>query len=159
MSKTLYMLAGIPGSGKSYFGREFAQEHNIEYVSRDEIRFSLLKDGEDYFSHETDTWNMFIAAIRMALDTTGSCVADATHTTRSGRKKLLNALRRDVDVHILYMNTPLPLCLSRNATRNGYANVPEDVICKMYYAQQYPAYEENSAFKEITYITKGQDDT
>jgi len=158
MRKTLYLLAGIPGSGKSYFGRDYARKNGIEYVSRDEIRFSLLKEGEEYFSHEDETWSMFVAAIRMALDTTGSCVADATHTTRAGRWKLLKALQREVDVHILYMNTPLELCLTRNAMRNGYANVPDNVICKMYYAQQYPTYDENPAFKEITYITKGHDD-
>lgn len=43
-------MSGAPGSGKSTWCRN----HGVSKyrVSRDEIRFSVLKDGEDYFSHE-----------------------------------------------------------------------------------------------------------
>ena len=51
--KTLYIMCGAPASGKTWFAK-----HNLcngpgwYYVSRDEVRFSLLKDDEDYFSRE-----------------------------------------------------------------------------------------------------------
>jgi predicted kinase len=37
---TLYMMVGIPGSGKS----TFAKTLKGKYVSRDEVRFKLLQD-------------------------------------------------------------------------------------------------------------------
>ena len=51
---TLYILSGCPASGKSTFGKKMSKITGIPIVSRDEIRFSLLKDDEDYFSHEED---------------------------------------------------------------------------------------------------------
>ena len=50
--KQFYIMCGIPGSGKSTFAKkitEIYEKHNIsiETVSRDEIRFSLIKPGED----------------------------------------------------------------------------------------------------------------
>lgn len=49
---TLYILCGPSGCGKSTWRNEFIKDYNnrIHYVSRDEIRFSLVKEGEDYFS-------------------------------------------------------------------------------------------------------------
>ena len=55
-------MVGAPGSGKSTFARK--RFPNARYISRDEIRFSVLKPDEDYFSKEKLTWKMFIDAIQ-----------------------------------------------------------------------------------------------
>ena len=47
--KKLYLMIGIPGSGKSTWARN--RKDGI-IVSRDAIRCSFLKDGENYFSKE-----------------------------------------------------------------------------------------------------------
>ena len=63
--KVLYLLCGPSGSGKSTFAkledskRKLVGE-NCLIISRDIIRFSLLKDGEDYFAHEKEVFNIFI---------------------------------------------------------------------------------------------------
>ena len=48
----LYLLCGTPGSGKSTFAKEifpkYFSDHPYKIISRDTIRFSLLKDGEKY---------------------------------------------------------------------------------------------------------------
>ena len=44
----LYMLCGPSGAGKSTWARKFIEDHaenDIRYVSRDEIRFSIIQNG------------------------------------------------------------------------------------------------------------------
>ena len=51
---TLYIMCGPSGCGKTTWAHNFIKEqhetNDIRYVSRDEIRFSLIKEGEEYFS-------------------------------------------------------------------------------------------------------------
>ena len=63
--KNLWLLAGCPGSGKSYW---VARQPNATVVSRDAIRFSLLKDGDEYFSKEKEVKKEFLRQIQEALE-------------------------------------------------------------------------------------------
>lgn len=84
---TCYIMSGIPGCGKSTWSRKFTAEHdNIVQVSRDEIRFSLLADGEDYFAHEDEVIATFYAEINEALAAGHDVIADATHISESKSK-------------------------------------------------------------------------
>ena len=58
----LYILCGPSGSGKSTWANS-DERQDIAYVSRDNIRLSLLKDGEDYFSHEKEVFKQFVKEI------------------------------------------------------------------------------------------------
>ena len=70
MSK-LYIMMGIPGSGKSTWCR-----HNIKdtdaYVSRDKIRFGLVNPNEPYFSKENQVYQEFINTIERKLVKSGN---------------------------------------------------------------------------------------
>ena len=82
----VYIRSGAPGSGKSTWRRN----HGVSKyrVSRDEIRFSVLKDGEDYFSHEKETFKMFIDAIKKKVTEYGIVFIDASHLEFYSRRKL-----------------------------------------------------------------------
>ena len=53
--KKVWLMCGIPASGKSTWAREHQEMFGGVIVSRDEIRFSIVKDDEEYFSHEDGT--------------------------------------------------------------------------------------------------------
>lgn len=92
MKHNLYVMCGVPGSGKSTYANK--QPDSI-VISRDEIRFSLVSEDEEYFSKETKVFWEFIAQIQAALDTPGTpknIYCDATHITRNSRNKLFHAL-------------------------------------------------------------------
>lgn len=158
-SKNLYVLVGCPGSGKSFYGRTILSiDLNCPIISRDEVRFSIIGEGEDYFSHETKVFNTFVKRIKKELEENGKCIADATHITIASRNKLLRALNmNDIKVHLIVMDTPLDVCLKRNSTRTGRACVPESAIRHMYCTMEYPTLNENPLYTEIITITQKED--
>ena len=68
-SKTLYIISGVPGSGKDYFlNKYFGNSSNVKIISRDVIRFSLIENNDEYFSKESLVFSKFCKAIREAFD-------------------------------------------------------------------------------------------
>ena len=149
MSKRLIMMSGIPGSGKSTYANEL-YEHptaNIDkLVSRDQIRFSLLEDGEDYFHKEKQVYDIFVSEIKKALDNGQTVIADATHINEASRTKLLRALGmslKDCCVEIVFFKVPVWRALHRNENRiNTRFYVPEQVIRRMATQITMPTFEE-----------------
>lgn len=135
MKPTLFMMVGAPGSGKSYFAREKLHRliENSDYISRDDIRFSLLKEGEPYFAHERATYNIFIERITDALKIYHNAIADAVHINWPSRRKLINNINKYLDVNYIDIIPVIVTCsretaLERNSKRKGLANVPDNVI-------------------------------
>ena len=155
--KTLYLMCGVPGSGKTFWAKHFCD--NAVYVSRDDIRFKLI--GEDatereYFAKETETFHTFVKTIQYNLDLGKNVCADATHVNWISRKKLLNALRLDKDVEVIavFIDAPLEVCLQRNASRTGLRKVPEDAIKRMYNRKTLPS-EDPYKYAGIEYVQNG----
>lgn len=134
--QTLYLICGPAGSGKTTWVKSNAtQFDSARHISRDEIRFAMLKDGDDYFKYEKKVFRTFVNEIQKALDEGIEIVyADATHINTASRMKTMRALKiaENVKVIPVYFDTPLSLCLERNAMRSGRALVPDDVIKQMY---------------------------
>ena len=132
--KELVLMMGVPGSGKSTYARNILKYGDI-YVSRDEIRYSMLTDEDDYFAKENEVIKTFIQYIDDALIDTqyqGKVYADATHLSPKGRAQVLNQLKNKNKVSVIYLDVPLNVILARNAQREGRALVPENVIRRMY---------------------------
>lgn len=140
----LYILCGIPGSGKSTWARKQVENYGTDkmaWISRDKIRFSLVKSDEEYFSRENEVISMFVDEIQKAIDNRIPFVlADATHLNRKSRLQLLNQLvLNNTSVRYVYFDVPLSIALERNSKRQGRERVPDSVIEKMYYSFSKPA--------------------
>ena len=139
------MMVGVPGSGKTTFCKEYLKDW--KYVSRDEIRFSLLQDDDDYFAKEEEVFKQFIHTINKHIENRENVVIDATHISKKSRKKVLSRLVMPplfplVDVYCVYIKTSFGTVLKRNRLRSGRAFVPEDVICSMSQAFEMPELDE-----------------
>ena len=134
MKKHLYLMMGVPGSGKSTYVKNILKDGDI-YISRDEIRYSLLTEEDDYFAKENEVIKTFIDNIDKSLineEYCGDVYADATHLSPKSRAQVWNKLNNKDKVSVIYLDIPLNIILERNAQRKGRALVPENVVRRMY---------------------------
>lgn len=150
--KKVWLLSGAPGSGKtSWAKKQIAQKGGV-HCSRDEIRFSLLKDGEDYFAHEDEVIDIWFEKIKKAIENpeVEDIYVDATHLTEKSRANVLNKLPKgDYLVIIVFFDIPLETCIERNEQRTGRAFVPPSVIRRMY-----ASYDKNTTLGDVTLYLK-----
>ena len=159
----LYVLCGIPGCGKSTWVYNRLKEKNPspdpkwDYVSRDEVRFSIIDEEDDYFAKEKQVFNEYIRRICEKLDDPylTNVIADATHLNEVSRNKLINAIRRNrckdkpLNIVMVYFDVPLEVCKFRNNKRSGRMRVPDDVMDKMYRSLEFPQLREGLERIEI----------
>lgn len=154
--KTLYLTCGIPGSGKSTWCQTYFKDKENAWCSRDEVRFSMLQEDDEYFAHETEVFAAWIVQIKKALrsDVDIICV-DATHLSEKARNAVLDRLPlKNVDIIPVSFEVPLDTCLQRNNQRVGRARVPEQVIKNMYNSYTPPSFKEKYDYADIKVITK-----
>lgn len=155
----LYVMSGCPGSGKTYYAKTHFPD--AIYVSRDEIRFSMVSETEEYFSKEKQVFKEFISEINAGIASGKDVVADATHLNEKSRTKLFNNLIIDRDktkVEVICMQVPLHTCIKQNENRKGTRSyVPQDVIKRMFLSVTIPSYAEREKFMNVVrFIRKGE---
>lgn len=132
MNKTLLLMVGPSGAGKSHWAANFCKKHaDAVLVSRDAIRFEMLKPGEDYFAHEGVVFDTFCERIQNALNTAGPgyVIADATHNNEKSRNMTLNKLQLDnINVIPVVIKADVATCIRQNNLRTGRARVPRQQV-------------------------------
>lgn len=69
--------------------------------------------------------------------------ADATHLNFASRNKTISRINVPVDeINVVFLDTPLDICIERNAKREGRKFVPETVIKDMFNRIKVPEKEE-----------------
>ena len=156
MTQKIFLMCGIPGSGKSFWIQNQISNNQTQccVISRDKIRFSLLKDGEDYFKRENAVFAQFVKEINNSIENGIPYIfIDATHISIASRAKILNRVRasNSIDLSVEVFSIPLEICLERNSLRTGREQVPPAVIKSMANQFQFPTYAEfqKYSFREI----------
>lgn len=148
IKKTVYLLSGPPASGKSTWVRSQLTKGS-EWISRDNVRFSIVKEDEEYFSHEDEVFDTFIAYINKALEDPDihTIYIDATHLNKRARHKVLSRIRkRNIsELNCVCFCVPPSVCQERNALREGRARVPAAAIENMFKSYTYPEIDEDFA--------------
>ena len=153
--KKLIVMVGIPASGKSTYCKNHFNTPDCKYISRDEVRFSIVKEDEEYFSKEKEVFNQFVELIKDAIknDNYSTIIADATHLNERSRAKLMRALGPaliETRTSAIVMKPSLTTALKRNENRTGRKFVPKGQIRRMYSSMTMPTEEEG--FDEIIVI-------
>ena len=141
----LFMLIGLPGSGKSTFARnrvKFYGDCNktrLEIVSSDDIREELYGTR----SCQEDPARVFEIAherIINSLEQGWDVIFDATNITRKNRASLLKKIPAYTEKFAQICWAPISTCIERDLKREF--SVKADVIWKMAYKFQMPFYDE-----------------
>lgn len=118
-----------------------------EWISRDNVRFSIVDENEEYFSHEDEVFDTFINYINQTLENPNihTIYIDATHLNKRSRNKTLNKIRKNniEEINCVCFTTPKEICLARNFLRTGRARVPENAIENMYNSFTLPSIDEH----------------
>jgi predicted kinase len=123
------------------------------HISRDQIRFALLNDEDEYFKVEDKVRKYFYQQIE---DTTSDgytddrIFIDATHISAKSRRLIRNHIKARPYQIAISFEIPLNVALERNSQRCGRALVPETAIYNMYYRYEIPSLKEG--FDEIWHI-------
>ena len=148
----LFIMCGVPGSGKSTWLKQNRPDAYV--ISRDAIRFMLIKEDEYYFAKEDEVFKTFIKYIQESIDsdeTPEDIYCDATHITKGSRNKLLNALdlTNVKNVTVIVVRPSLTQTLERNEQRTGRARVPKSVVRRMWYQFERPEEDKDRIFDTI----------
>ena len=148
----LFLTVGLPGSGKSTYLKNHCKENDV-IVSRDAIRFSMVAEGEEYFSKEKEVFKEYCRQINENLAAGYNVFADATHLNAASRRKVLDKVKGYDMVGAIVMNTSLTEALRRNDNRTGREFVPRSVIRRMAAQFEFPDITENF---DVVYEIKGE---
>lgn len=144
MSQRLFLMSGIPGSGKSTWiakQAEVLEPEDFQIISRDAIRFSLLQPGEEYFKRENAVFAQFVKNINDSIaDGVPYIFIDATHISYASRAKVLSRLRipEHCALAVEVFCPSVETCQERNSKRTGDAKVPAAVITNMAAQFEFP---------------------
>ena len=117
----LYVLVGIPASGKSTYAKSL---NNVAVFSSDEIRKELFGDEKI----QAKNWLVFKTLynrVNNALKTSDALI-DATNTKLDDRQKLLTKITEPCVKVAVVFKTPVEVCISRDKQRARM--VGEDII-------------------------------
>ena len=134
MSKTMIIMIGLQGSGKSTFYEK--------YISKDFVRINL-----DTLKTRYQEKILFDACLKNG----DSFVIDNTNPTRADRERYISAAK-DKGYHIVayFMESKIKDCIYRNSLREGKAKVPDKAIAATSNKLEVPSYDEG--FDELYFV-------
>lgn len=137
----IFILCGVPGSGKSTLAAELTETYKAKLYSYDDIIYNSKKKPEDVRAY-------ILSSIKEDLQEGFNVVMDDSNILIKLRTEVLAAINECESKKILIvMDTPLDICLLRNANRKK--RLPDWVIYHMYRKYQVPTLDEG--WDEILY--------
>ena len=151
--RTLLLLSGLPGSGKSTWSRQYKRLHpSAKIVSSDEIRKEFFGTTAN-FSDEARVWSTFLDRLKRFGKQEGAIViADSTNLNNHYRRYYVDSTQ-EYDHHVLVMfDIPAADCELLNDQRTGDRRLPLEAM-KRLESQFEPLDEETEkAFDEVVRV-------
>ena len=131
----LYMMVGLPGSGKTQQAHMLAKEINAEVLTISEIRKELSQENPNIA--ETEVFATMNVRAKAIIADNCNVVIDSTNIKSFNRSKFLSHIQKEIPCKAIcvVMATPYEICLKNNANR-----INSDYIKGLYFNWETPAY-------------------
>lgn len=150
----IYIMIGVPGSGKSTYAKQLQKELNCEIVSTDALR----NNHPDW--EESMIWPEVYRLCALALQNNDDVIFDATSATPKVRKRFVDEVEKygvEMQMAAFYFDTPWEECRQRVIKRNtmpGERYLPPEVVESYGHSIIKPTLDEGFTFIKI--IQNGQ---
>lgn len=135
MTVKVTICRGLPGSGKSYWAKQEAAKAGAFILEMDQYRAMFGIQGPNWDKKkEAKAFQCMLDNLVTLVRAGQSVIISNTHLNMGWLDKYRLALQFE-DVEFLvadFIDVPLEVCLERNAKREGFARVPDEVIYKMH---------------------------
>ena len=145
--KTVYVMSGVPGSGKDALARASAYEliqtgNRVAIIDKENIEKLYSKHHDKY--DEKEVKQQFYGKIKSLLDKDWDVIfIEDLNLTKESRKELLKNITKNWKVVCISLTTPLENCLRNNETRKNSDDYKIPSIIEMLYKQKTkPSYDE-----------------
>ncbi|MCB0264511.1 MAG: AAA family ATPase [Calditrichia bacterium] len=130
--KTVYLLVGPKGSGKTHIGKILADAFAIRFIESEAIFATLQKEGITTDENQQRGFDILEKNIEQALSEHKSVCFEITVFTPYS-SKLVNNLRNKYAVEKIRVFAPNEVCLSRIRSRQSdrHINILEDKIIEI----------------------------
>lgn len=126
----MYMLVGLPGSGKSTYAKMIAEKSNAVIYSSDAIREELY-GSEEIQGDGQLVFNTIHTRIKSDLRSGNNAIYDACNISYKKRMSFLQELKNiPCNKVCIFIATPYSECVKNNKNRERY--VPVSAIDRMY---------------------------
>lgn len=115
----LILLYGFPGSGKTYFSRQFCDEVHSAHLEEDRIRFELFEKPR-YTRQENFALNRIMTYMTGEFLNAGISVVYDTNSMRRSQRRTLRELakKHGVEVLVIWFQLDADTAYARNSKRD-----------------------------------------
>ena len=134
MSKTLYIIAGANGSGKTTFALNFAELDNLKFINADEI--AKKYDPNDIQKYKVKAGKEFFFELNKSLIGKDSFIIETTMSGKYLTKVINEAKKQSFNVTIIYLFLETKtenIYRVKNRVLKGGHDVPQTDIIRRYY--------------------------
>ena len=130
--RKLILLAGLPGTGKSYYAKSIKDE-NCHIISSDETRFAITHDYRVILEDMNIVYDKMIetANALLANNENITVILDSTFLDDKRRNYFLDKIRGADYIQLVMLKANIDTILTRNHKRQEEKWVPEEVILSM----------------------------
>ena len=153
--RKLIILAGIPGTGKSFFARKELKEKNMVVVSSDEVRFQMTHDYRKILSNMNVVYDRMIEIANEHFEKNDdiTVVLDSTFLTDERRNYFLDRIKNADSVELILLKVHNEqMIFVRNHRRIRAKWVPEDVLVDMMKKYSFPSDENLNRYTSIRVV-------
>ena len=140
LSKSVIVIAGPNGSGKTTFASEYLRDSDVQYISADSLAGELVSTTEDFDSVRIQAGRLFFAEIQRLIKAEKDLAVEVTLAGK-GFERIIHQLKHagyTVEIIFLFIKSP-DMCIARvrNRVMAGGHHVPAEDIVRRFYRSKH----------------------